>query len=413
MSVGAQQVHQPLHGFRQAFLVFDGRDFVVVLLDVRHLHHQHGVVSGQGAAAFGEDVRVRQALRVAEFLEHAHYHAGVVVHVVVDRTGVARVRAVVVHAQATADVDVVHRQAEVAQFAVVTNGFLEPVLVVGQVGNLRAHVEVQQADALVQAGCAEALDHRQQLGCRQTEFGFLATGVRPLARCQGRQAHTQAHLRLDLEARRLFDHQPHLGLFLDHDEHVVAELLAHQRQADELTVFVTVADDGAALRRQGQHGQQLRLGAGFQADGNVLGGNDVLDHRFLLVHLDRVQRGVLALVFQALDVGIEGTGQLAHAVLQDIGEAHQQRQRQAAFAQLIDLLVQVDGRAVRAVRTDFYATGFIDREIPGPPMANPVNTAAVRNCPLAAIVFACASYGHRSPLLMKAKAPPLAEAGAV
>lgn len=64
----------------------------------------------------------------------------------------------------------------------------------------------------------------------------------------------------------------------------------------------------------------------------------------------------------------------------------------------IDLFEQVDRRAGRAVRTNFDATGVIDREIPGPPMANPVNTAAVRNCPLAAIVFACASYGHRSPL---------------
>ncbi|MNF40997.1 hypothetical protein D3C84_220140 [compost metagenome] len=178
----------------------------------------------------------------------------------------------------------------------------------------------------------------------------------------------------------------------------MAELLAHQRQADELAVLVTVADDGAALRRQRQHGQQLGLGASFQADGDVLGGDDVFHHRFLLVDLDRVQRGVLALVFQTLDVGVECAGQLTHAVLQDVRETDQQRQGQAAFAQLVDLLVQVDRRAARTVRTNFDATGVIDREIPGPPMANPVNTAAVRNCPLAAIVFACASYGHRSPL---------------
>ncbi len=125
-----------------------------------------------------------------------------------------------------------------------------------------------------------------------------------------------------------------------------------------------------------------------------MGRNDVFDHRFLLVHFDRIQRGVLALVFQALDVGIEGTGQLAHAVLQDIRETYEQRQGQAALAQLVDLLEQVNRRAGRTVRTNFDATGVIDREIPGPPMADPVNTAAVRNCPLAAIVFACASYGH-------------------
>ena len=174
----------------------------------------------------------------------------------------------------------------------------------------------------------------------------------------------------------------------------MAQLLAHQRQTNELAVLVTVADDGAALRRQRQHGQQLRLGAGFEADRDVLGGDDVFHHRFLLVDLDRVQRGVFALVFQALDVGVERTGQLTHAVLQNVREAHQQRQGQAALAQLVDLLEQVDGRTGRTVGTNFDATGFIDREITGPPMADPVNTAAVRHGPLAAIVFACASYGH-------------------
>ncbi len=72
--------------------------------------------------------------------------------------------AVVVDAEAAANVDVIHRQAERAQLAVVADGFLEAVLVVGQVGDLRAHVEMQQAHALVETGLAEALDHRQQLG---------------------------------------------------------------------------------------------------------------------------------------------------------------------------------------------------------------------------------------------------------
>lgn len=309
---------------------------------------------------------MRQALRVAELLEHAHHHAGVVVHVVVDRAGIARVSTVVVHAQAAADVDVVDRQAEVAQLAVVADGFLEAVLVVGQVGDLRPHVEVQQANALVQPGITEAFHHRQQLRCRQAELGFLATGVGPLARSQGRQAHPQTDLRLDLERRRFFDHQAHFGLFLDDDEYVVAQLLAHQRETDELTVLVAVANDGAALRCQGQDRQQLGLGAGFQADRDILGGDDVLDHRFLLVDLDRVQGSVFALVFQARDVGIEGTGQLAHAILEDIRETHQQRQGQAALAQLLDLFEQIDRQTARTIRANFDATGVIDREISGP-----------------------------------------------
>ncbi len=178
----------------------------------------------------------------------------------------------------------------------------------------------------------------------------------------------------------------------------MAQLLAHQRQTDELTVLVTVADDGATFGSQCQHGHQLRLGARFQADGDVLRGDDVFHHRFLLVDLDRIQRCVLALVFQARDVAVERAGQLAHAVLQDVGEAHQQRQRQAALTQIVDLFVKIDGRAVRPVGTDFNASRFVDCKITRAPMANAINAAAVRNGPLAAIVFACASYGHRSPL---------------
>ena len=75
----------------------------------------------------------------------------------------------------------VNRQAEVAQFAVVADRFLEAVLVVRQVGDLRAHMEVQQADALIQARRTEALNHRQQLRGRQTELGFFTAGISPLA----------------------------------------------------------------------------------------------------------------------------------------------------------------------------------------------------------------------------------------
>ncbi|MNR40582.1 hypothetical protein D3C85_1588820 [compost metagenome] len=88
--------------------------------------------------------------------------------------------AVVVDPEAAANVDMLDRQAEAAQLAVVADGFLEAVLVVGQVGDLRAHVEVQQANALIQPGNPEALDHREQLRRRQAELGLLAAGVGPL-----------------------------------------------------------------------------------------------------------------------------------------------------------------------------------------------------------------------------------------
>ncbi len=258
-------------------------------------------------------------------------------------------------------------------------------------------MEVQQAHALVDAGFAEALDDGQQLCGGQAELGLLAASVCPLARGQRREAHAQAHLRHQLELGGLLDHQADLGHLLDDDEDVVPELLAHQRQADELAVLVAVADDGAALGCQRQHRHQLRLGAGLETDGDVLRGDDVLDHRLLLVDLDRVQRGVAALVFEALDVGVEGAGQPPHAVLQDVRKAHQQRQRQSGLAQLLDQPVELDGLALGAVRAHLHPAVVVDREIARAPVANAVDAAAVRRGPLATVVFACASYRHAAP----------------
>ncbi|MNQ67247.1 hypothetical protein D3C85_817630 [compost metagenome] len=399
----AEQVDQRLQRLRLLQRRIERRHAVVVALDVGDLHHQHGVVGGHRPAALGEDVRVRQLLAVAELLEHVDHGGGVVVHVVVDRAGVARVGAVVVDAQAAADVDVVDRQAEGAQLAVVADRLAKALAVVGDVGDLRAHVEVQQADALVEAGGAEALDHRQQLGGGQAELGLLAAGVGPLGGRQRGQPHAQADLRGDAEGLGLLNHQRHLGFLLDDDEQAVTELLADQRQADELAVLVAVADDGAALRRQRQHGQQLGLGAGFQADGDVLGGDDVLHHRLLLVDLDRVQRGVAVAVAETGDIGVEGAGELAHAILEDAGKAHQQRQRQPGSAQLADQVVQIDGHAVGTLRADLDVAGLVDREVAGAPVADAVDPAAVGHAPVAACSLA---FCHVPALLGRGWMPP-------
>src|SRR5690606_13553305 len=114
----------------------------------------------------------------------------------------------------------------------------------------------------------------------------------------------------------------------------------------------------------------------------------------LLIDLDRVERGVLAAVLHALDVGVEGTGQPAHTVLQNVGETHQQRQRKPRLAQLFDQGAELDGRAIRPLWPNLHATLVADREVARSPMADAVDAAAVRCGPLAAVVFTCASNRH-------------------
>ncbi len=129
-------------------------------------------------------MRMRQTLLVAEFLEHAHHRVSVFIHVVIDRAGVTRVGAIVIHAQTTAHVDMINRQAQRAQLAKVADGFAEAMLVISEVGNLRPHVKVQQPHSVLQARLAEAIDHAQQLRRRQPKLGFFPSRIGPLARSQ-------------------------------------------------------------------------------------------------------------------------------------------------------------------------------------------------------------------------------------
>ena len=67
---------------------------------------------------------------------------------------------------------------------------------------------------------------------------------------------------------------------------------------DEFVVLEAVADDRrVAAVGQGEHGQQFRLGAGLEAEVERLAEvEDLLDDVPLLVHLDRVDAAVAALV---------------------------------------------------------------------------------------------------------------------
>ena len=135
-----------------------------------------------------------------------------------------------------------------------------------------------------------------------------------------------------------------LGELLDDRDDLLADLAGQHGHLDEFVVLEAVADDRRVQAvGQGQHGQQLGLGAGLQAEVERLAEvEDLLDDVPLLVHLDRVDAAVVALVVVLLDGGLEGVVDLADAVAQDVGEAEQDRQLDAAGLQLIDQLLEVD-----------------------------------------------------------------------
>ena len=101
----------------------------------------------------------------------------------------------------------------------------------------------------------------------------------------------------------------------------------------------------------------------------------------LLVHLDRVDAAILALVVVLADGGLEGFVDLADAMAEDVGEAKQDRQLDAALLQLIDQLLQVDGLLGAFVGVDGDVAPFVDAEIALAPVPNLVGLDGVLDFP--------------------------------
>ena len=93
-----------------------------------------------------------------------------------------------------------------------------------------------------------------------------------------------------------------LAQLLDHDEDLMAELLAHEGEAHELLVLVAVADDEMiGVLGEAEHRLQLGLAAALEADAVRLAElDDLLDDVALLVDLDRVDGRVAAGVLELL-----------------------------------------------------------------------------------------------------------------
>ena len=133
----------------------------------------------------------------------------------------------------------------------------------------------------------------------------------------------------------------------------------------------------------GQDGQQFGLGAGFEPEVERLAEiEDLLDDVPLLVDLDRIDAAVFALVVEFADGRLEGVVNLADAMAEDVGEAEQDRQLNAACLQLIDQVLQVDGLFGALVRVDGDMAIVVDAEVSFAPVANAVRLDGILSFPL-------------------------------
>ena len=152
-------------------------------------------------------------------------------------------------------------------------------------------------------------------------------------------AHADVRAHADLLG--VLEHQLELGVLLDDRDDLAAHLLRQHRHLDEFEILEAVADDRRVVGRHRRHGEQLRLAAGLETEAVLRAEvQHFLDDLALLVHLDRVDAAVLALVLVLVDRALESAVDLAEPVLEDVGEADQDRHREAAQLQAIDQPLQ-------------------------------------------------------------------------
>ena len=134
-------------------------------------------------------------------------------------------------------------EAHVPELDVVAPDLLQPGLHVPDIGDLAAQMEVDQLEDVLPVHPVEPVEQLHQLDGAEPELRPLPAALGPAARALGGQLDPHAGGRLDAHLVRHLEQHLQLAELLQHDHHLVPQLLAHQRQAHELLVLVAVADD--------------------------------------------------------------------------------------------------------------------------------------------------------------------------
>ena len=176
------------------------------------------------------------------------------------------VRAVVVDGHAAADVEHAHRRAFLDEVAIHADRLGRAFADGGDVRDLRALVVVQHFQAADVAGVLEVIDHGDDLRGVEAEDGLVAGAVLPVAGALGGKADADAEVRQHAELARALQDEVELAGHFQHEHDLQAHFLGVEGEVDELLVLVAVADDvGLGIVHVGERGDQLGLGAGFEA----------------------------------------------------------------------------------------------------------------------------------------------------
>lgn len=168
--MGFEKIDEGLFGiFRNG-----GREFFfTIAADAEDVEDEQTVIGRDGAAAFGDDVRVRDFGLVADALDVIDNVAGVFFECIVDARFKVGLRTIVIYAETAADVDVAKAGAGLFEIDINARGFDDGGFDLANVGDLAAEVEVGELEAIFHAALLEVLHGFQSFADGETEFGAI------------------------------------------------------------------------------------------------------------------------------------------------------------------------------------------------------------------------------------------------
>src|SRR5205823_1663030 len=285
-----------------------------------------------------------------------------------------RLRTVVIDAQAAADVEVARLGPDSRQLHENPGRLRQGAFDVANVSDLASQVEMDQLEAIGQLAFLQVIKGLKHFRQGQTEFGAEPGAVLPPPRSPRRQFDPHSDQRLDVQLLRIADDRLQLAEFFDDRNDLLADLASQDGHLDEFVVFEAVADDrhlqpvGLSQDHQ-QLGFRSRLQAEVERTPEI---EKLFDHVPLLVHFDRVNAAVRAFVVVLLNGQTKCLVDFADTMAEDVGEAKEDRQLNAAGLKLVDKLLQVDSLLGILGGVNRDVAGGVDAEVAFAPVLNPV-----------------------------------------
>ena len=358
---------------------------VAVLLDrTKRFHDQNRMVRHDRAPAFTHDRRMRHAFRVAHVHDVPDDIVGVFLEGVVRRAIEARARAVVIHAQSAAHIQITQFVAEFGELRVIARRFPHRALDRGNIRHLRADMEVDQLEAMGQPFGFQEFARGYQVRGVEAELRVLSATRGPLPGTFAMQPHANPDVRLHPHLPRHPDRLLQFLDLLDHDDDRLAQPPPEHGGADVSAIFVAVANDQALqILVHGQGRDQLRLRPRLEAEMILLSRvHDLLDHLAQLIDLDREDTAVMIAIAEFANRTLESEIDGSHAVAQQILKANHERKTETALPCLVHHFEDIDRSPAIAQRPHLGVASSVDRKIPRAPALDIVGRDGGFNIPL-------------------------------